>query len=67
MGQTRSSAKRRALFKEVQERTSTHPCQLLLDMEVRWSSTYVMLIRAESQRQVGFFFYLKSNLNYGIL
>jgi hypothetical protein len=61
MSQTRSSAERRALFKAVQDRTSTRPCQLLLDMEVRWSSTYVMLTRAESQRQVGFLLYLKSN------
>lgn len=55
------------LFKTVQERTSMHPCQLLLDVKDRWSSTYVMLIRAESQRQVSFPLYLKSSLNYSPL
>ena len=67
MGQARSSAERRALFKAVQERTSTHPCRLLLDMEDRWSSTYIMLTCAESQRQVGSSSISKSNLNCSLL
>jgi hypothetical protein len=53
MDQARSSAQRKALFKAVQERSrGIRPCHLLLDMKARWSSTYVMLIRAESRRQV---------------
>lgn len=47
----RSSTEQKDLFKTVQERSSALPCQLLLDTEVRWSSTFVMLIRAESRRQ----------------
>ena len=58
MDQARSSAQRKALFKAVQERSGIHPCQLLLDMKARWSSTYVMLIRAESRRQVSSLFSL---------
>ena len=46
--QARSSSQRKQLFKTIQECTNTHPCQLLLDMKVRWSSTYVMLTCAES-------------------
>ena len=37
-----------------------HPRQLLLDMKVRWSSTYVMLYRAESQRQVNCYLFIPS-------
>ncbi|KAE9387698.1 hypothetical protein BT96DRAFT_477262 [Gymnopus androsaceus JB14] len=43
-----SSAKRGQLFKDIQLRESTESTlQLLLDMAVRWSSTYVMLDHAE--------------------
>ena len=52
--QARSSSQRKQLFKTVQERLNIRPRQLLLDMKVRWSSTYIMLIRAESRRQVRF-------------
>lgn len=50
--QARSSSQRKQLFKSIQERIKIRPCQLLLDMKVRWSSTYIMLTRAESRRQV---------------
>ena len=33
-------------------RQNEQPVQLLLDMKVRWGSTYVMLNRAESKRDV---------------
>jgi hypothetical protein len=68
MDQARSSAQQKALFKAVQECSDICPCQLLLDMKVCCCSTYVMLNRAESWRQVScFFFHLMSNLNYGVL
>jgi hypothetical protein len=48
----RSSAKRKDLYKNVQVKAGvSHPTQLLLDMKVHWSSTYVMINRAESSRQ----------------
>jgi hypothetical protein len=50
----RSSAQRKQLFKDIQSRPpnpSPVVSQLLLDMPVRWSSTYVMLDRAEKKRQ----------------
>ena len=50
--QARSSSQCKQLFKTIQEHIKIHPCQLLLDMKVCWSSTYIMLTRAESQRQV---------------
>jgi hypothetical protein len=54
-GQTkeRSSAKRKDLYKQVQVKAGVStPTQLLLDMKVRWSSTYVMVNRAESSKEV---------------
>jgi hypothetical protein len=33
-------------------RQNERPVQLLLDMKVRWGSTYVMLNRAETKRDV---------------
>ena len=50
--QEHSSAQCKQLFKDIQTWDGTDPHQLLLDMPVRWSSTYVMLERAESQRKV---------------
>ena len=48
-----SSAKRKQLFADIQKRGGvTTPLQLLLDMPVRWSSTYVMTSRAELNRKV---------------
>ncbi|KAL1939214.1 hypothetical protein VTO73DRAFT_10255 [Trametes versicolor] len=44
----RSSAKRKELFKQIQSSQGVKtPHQLLLDSPTRWSSTYVMLDRAE--------------------
>ena len=37
-------------------RNAKQPKQLLLDMKVRWGSTYVMLTRAESLRKVCIYF-----------
>jgi len=34
-------------------RKNKSPHQLLLDMKVRWGSTYVMLNRAEENKDVG--------------
>jgi hypothetical protein len=49
----RSSAKRKELYKQVQVKAAvSHPTQLLLDMKVRWSSTYVMINRAENSKEV---------------
>jgi hypothetical protein len=51
--QERSSAKRKELYKTVQVKAAVSPqTQLLLDMKVRWSSTYVMVNRAETSRKV---------------
>ena len=50
-----SSAQRKEAFKSIQYRRKERPQQLLLDMKVRWSSTFVMLTRAESRRQVDTF------------
>lgn len=52
VSKARSSAQRKEAFKSIQYRRKERPLQLLLDMKVRWSSTFVMLTRAESRRQV---------------
>ncbi len=52
--QARSSAQRKELFKTIQSRAGKSPKQLLLDMKVRWGSTYVMLTRAETLKKVSF-------------
>jgi hypothetical protein len=42
--QERSSAKRKQLFKDIQTKSGvSNPIQLLLDMAVRWSSTYMII------------------------
>lgn len=47
----RSSAKRTALFKELQGKDGVKlPLNLILDMKVRWSSTFAMLQRAYDLR-----------------
>ena len=51
-----SSSQRKALFKTVQEQNSVKALQLLLDMKIRWGSTYVMLSRAESQWKVSIYY-----------
>jgi len=48
----RSSAQRKEAFKAIQYRHKLPPLQLLLDMKVRWSSTFIMLTHAKSRRQV---------------
>jgi hypothetical protein len=50
--QARFSAQRKELFKTVQVRKGFKPVQLLLDMTVRWDSTYIMLYRAKSRKDV---------------
>lgn len=51
--QERSSSKRKEMWKTVQSRAGNpRPVQLLLDMKVRWSSTYLMLDRAERNKAV---------------
>ncbi|KAG6882055.1 hypothetical protein C0992_012881, partial [Termitomyces sp. T32_za158] len=47
----RSSAKRKQLFLDLQRKVNQRPRQLLGDMPVRWSSTYVMLDRAETLKE----------------
>ncbi|KAJ7028990.1 hypothetical protein C8F04DRAFT_47655 [Mycena alexandri] len=51
----RSSAKRKELFKLIQERKHSDPAvvakQMVLDMKVRWSSTYHMLHRGWDLRR----------------
>ena len=48
----RSSSQRKELFKTIQVQNRHKPQQLLLDMKVRWGSTYAMLNRAESNKSV---------------
>lgn len=48
----RSSAKRKELYKSDQATAGVaNPMQLLLDMKVHWSSTYVMINRAEGSKE----------------
>lgn len=49
----RSSSQRKELFRMLQTRKGVNrPVQLLIDMKVRWGSTYVMLNRANSNKKV---------------
>jgi len=49
----RSSAKRKQLLADLQRRANMKPIrQLLIDMPVRWSSTYIMTSRTESMRSI---------------
>jgi hypothetical protein len=51
--QERSSSKRKAMWKTVQSKAGiARPVQLIVDMKVRWSSTYLMLDRAERNKTV---------------
>jgi hypothetical protein len=50
--QARSSSQRKEVFKQIQNDKDIPAVQLLLDMKVRWGSTYVMLDRAEQRREV---------------
>ena len=47
-----SSSQCKGLFKNVQVHKGVKLLQLLLDMPVRWGSTYVMVHRADSQKEV---------------
>ena len=54
--QARSSTKRKQIFIDIQKQGGAKKIyQLLLDMPVRWSSTYVMTSRAEVMRTVQLF------------
>lgn len=48
----RSSSQRKELFLGIQVESKVKALQLLLDMKVRWGSTYVMLTRAQSRMEV---------------
>jgi hypothetical protein len=53
VAQERSSSKRKEIWKTVQTRANIQrPVQLIIDMKVRWSSTYLMLDRAERKKDV---------------
>ena len=52
ISKARSSAQHKETFKSIQYCRKEQPLQLLLDMKVRWSSTFMMLTHAESRRQV---------------
>jgi hypothetical protein len=53
--QERSSSKRKELFKTIQTRSQADPAviakQMVLDMKVRWSSTFAMLKRGYQLRK----------------
>ncbi|KAG6852465.1 hypothetical protein C0991_011750 [Blastosporella zonata] len=51
MGLEQSLAKQKQLFHNLQEKASKHPRQLLGDMPIQWSSTYVMLDRAKALKE----------------
>lgn len=51
--QERSSSKRKEMWRTVQIKANNGSViQLILDMKVRWSSTYLMLDRAERKKAV---------------
>lgn len=51
--QERSSSKRKEMWKTIQNKANYGSAvQLILDMKVRWSSTYLMLDRAERKKDV---------------
>jgi hypothetical protein len=51
------------LFKKIQVgKGVSSPVQLLLDMKIRWGSTYVMLNRVEINREVRILFYFTSKI-----
>lgn len=52
MVQKRSSSKRKQAWHKVQVKNQLKPHQLILDMKVRWSSTYMMLDQAERKKEV---------------
>jgi hypothetical protein len=51
------------MWKTIQTKANNgRPVQLILDMKVRWSSTYLMLDRAERKKDVRSKFQVKINL-----
>jgi hypothetical protein len=51
--QERSSSKRKEMWKTIQTKMGHgRAIQLILDMKVRWSSTYLMLDRTEKKKEV---------------
>jgi len=52
-----SSLQRKELFLSIQVENKVKPLQLLLDMKVRWGSTYVMLTRAQLRKKVCTFYF----------
>ena len=52
MAQERSSSKRKEMWKTIQIKANIKAVQLIIDMKVRWSSTYFMLDRAEKRKDV---------------
>jgi hypothetical protein len=50
--QARSSAKHKERLLKIQKRSGSDVLMLLLDMKVCWSSTYVMLKRANTLKDV---------------
>jgi hypothetical protein len=52
-----SSSQCKQLFQSIQVENMTKPLQLLLNMKVRWGSTYVMLTWAQSRKEVCIFYY----------
>ena len=63
--QERSSGKRKEMFRAIQVREKVPvPTQLILDMKIRWSSTYFMLHRAEGKREVMFHYFSIFRLSF---
>jgi hypothetical protein len=60
--QERSSSKRKQIWRTVQTKNKLKPLQLILDMKVRWSSTYFMLDRAERKKEVSTSYYIVLSL-----
>jgi len=52
-GQERSSSKQKEMWRTIQIKANNRPpVQLILDMKVQWSSTYLMLDRVERKKNV---------------
>jgi hypothetical protein len=63
--QERSSSKRKEMWKTIQNKVNHGSVvQLILDMKVRWSSTYLMLDRAERKKDVRNQFQMKICIPY---
>jgi ABC-type cobalamin transport system ATPase subunit len=60
-----SSAQRKEAFKSIQYRRNVPTVQLLLDMKVQWSSTFIMLTHAKSCQEAIDEFVLELGLKEG--